>query len=783
MSAAPPSAARPSRPAFAVLVAHAVLSPIVLWTLSDDAFEPPKIALLQTAGLVLAGILGCGYVARAWVARDAPAPPLPRDLAGWGALAVVAAAAASTLASASPTTSLFGAARSHLGLLSIAAFALLFLASRRAAADPGQARGLVTAHLAGAAGACAYALAQLAGLDPLPWKPTWSVATRPFGSLGQPNFLGAYLACVVPLAAFAAVSAARARRRSRAALLAGLSALFAGLCVLSLSRGAWLALLAGGAVLAIGWWRAGERTGALALLAAAAVAPVAAAVVVALDVGAARELLHEGVGWRLASLSALAGETRIHLWEAAWRMFLDHPLLGAGLDCFVVEFDRYRTPAYWLAEWNAGPTRAHDSILQIAATQGVAGLAAYGLLIAGIAAGARSAWAAGDAGRRAFAAALGAGLAAFVVQGLFGFTFSALGALAVTLAALLAPARARTAEIAPARGAGVRALQAAIWGLVACAWLALVVAPLYAEALRAEGNGLTVTGFPEAAVPRLERAIALDGARDAQWTDLGLAQYAAALRAPTASVRRARLAQAQRAQERAIAFTPHRAYAHSNLARTLLAQAALDPPAASPDAVRERYDRALALDAANAYVLRDAIHAAYSLAELDRAEALARRAIAQYPSYASPHLYLGLVRLRAGDLAGAADSLEAARAGDWVVDRASGPALARTALAAARLARRELDEAVRLAQESAGANPMDHVAWTHLGAAREGIAEELRARARSAPSEAERTGLEDEARQRVAEALDAYRRAAAIAPENPAARAGVARLGPERAGE
>jgi cytochrome c-type biogenesis protein CcmH/NrfG len=78
---------------------------------------------------------------------------------------------------------------------------------------------------------------------------------------------------------------------------------------------------------------------------------------------------------------------------------------------------------------------------------------------------------------------------------------------------------------------------------------------------------------------------------------------------------------------------------------------------------------------------------------------------------------------------------------------------------------------------------MDHVAWTHLGAAREGIAEELRARARSAPSEAERTGLEDEARQRVAEALDAYRRAAAIAPENPAARAGVARLGPERAGE
>src|SRR5262245_47719525 len=121
MAAAPPPAVRPSRPMFAVLAAHAALSPLVLWTLSDDAFEPPKIALLQTAALVILGIAASGWIARTIAGAAAPSLRLPRDLVGWGALAVLASAIASTLASASPTTSLFGAARSHLGLLSIAA--------------------------------------------------------------------------------------------------------------------------------------------------------------------------------------------------------------------------------------------------------------------------------------------------------------------------------------------------------------------------------------------------------------------------------------------------------------------------------------------------------------------------------------------------------------------------------------------------------------------------------------------------------------------------------------
>lgn len=773
-----PSSAQPSRLGFAVVAAHALLSPLVLWTGSDDAFERPKIALLHSAALALVGIAASRFLARV-TSGGRQAPSLPRDLVSWGALAVVASALASTLTSASRATSVFGAERSHLGLLSIASYAALFFATRSCASDTRMRRGVIVASLVGAVGVCAYALTQLAGFDWLAWRPRWTLATRPFGPLGHPNFLGAYLAAIAPLAAWTSLACARDGRPLRALGLAGLATLFAMLCVLSLSRGAWLALAAAGSALTLGWWRAGERRGAGALLAVALLALCAGAALVWLGpaAGAAGELLSGGLAWRLASLEALAGEARLHLWSAGWRMFLDHPWLGVGLDCFSVVFDHYRTPAYWLAEWNATPSRAHGSFSQIAATLGGLGLAAYGFCIAALAIEAGRARAASTSAQvRCLRVALGAGLVAFGVQGLFSFTVAALGTLAVTQAALLVPARLEPASERVAVGPGVRALQGFAWLLVAAAWLALVGVPLHADGLHAEGRRLTAAGRPAEGALRIERAVLLDGTREAAWMDLGLAHYLAGLLEPDAGARRARLARARQVQEHVLTLAPDRGYAHSNLARTLLAQTALQPPDASAGDVRDAYDRAIGFDGANAYILRDAIHMAFLQGDLERTRRLASRCAELYPRYAPAHLYLGLAALRSADWKAAAGALEQARAGDWVVDAASGPQLARTALAAARFAQREIDATLQLAEESVQANPADHIAWTYLAAVHEQRAENLRVEAQQTALPAERAALRAESEARRAEALDAYRRAATIAPINPVARLGVERL-------
>ena len=102
-----------------------------------------------------------------------------------------------------------------------------------------------------------------------------------------------------------------------------------------------------------------------------------------------------GVG-TLASLAQRVrqfGESasRQHIWQAAWDIFRDHPLVGTGLDTFQIAFADKRTVAYWNLEWNGSPTRAHNEALNILATQGLLGGLAVLVLVAGVVIAARRA--------------------------------------------------------------------------------------------------------------------------------------------------------------------------------------------------------------------------------------------------------------------------------------------------------------------------------------------------------------------------------------------------------
>lgn len=67
---------------------------------------------------------------------------------------------------------------------------------------------------------------------------------------------------------------------------------------------------------------------------------------------------------------------RTYMWEAGARMFRDHPLTGVGLQDLHAIYDRYRSPQ---ATERAG--HLHNVYVQIAATTGAAGLAAFAFLM------------------------------------------------------------------------------------------------------------------------------------------------------------------------------------------------------------------------------------------------------------------------------------------------------------------------------------------------------------------------------------------------------------------
>jgi len=119
---------------------------------------------------------------------------------------------------------------------------------------------------------------------------------------------------------------------------------------------------------------------------------------------------------------------RVEIWKSAFAMWRAHPVVGVGLDNFERAFGQYRTAAYRRAEVNTMPTKAHNVVMHIAATQGSIGLFAYGLFVVGVV---RNALA---RRQRALLACVAAISAAWMA----GFAVAATGSLFVGASAALA---------------------------------------------------------------------------------------------------------------------------------------------------------------------------------------------------------------------------------------------------------------------------------------------------------------------------------------------------------
>jgi O-antigen ligase/tetratricopeptide (TPR) repeat protein len=410
----------------ALLFAHLALSPLVFSSETIEAFEYNKIALLLAVAIVL------GALAPRALRLG---PGLLRDPLGLGVVLFAGSAVVSTLTSISPWTSVLGAHESYFGLTTLLAYAVLFFATRFLCETVEDARRLLLAPVVAAAVAATYAVVQIAGLDPIRYARVSGLGgfVRPFATLGHPNFLSAFLAMALPLVVYALLRAVGQAQRLVAGVLA-LVAVVAGVAVaVAVSRGAWLALMAAALVVIVGVLATGHRR-AVGMLGATAGATVLAigglGLVLPAETGG---VVLAGLLQRVRQFSDSA--SRQHIWQAAWGIFREHPLVGSGVDTFQIAFASQRTAAYWNLEWNGSPTRAHNEVLDVLATQGALGGLAVLILVVGTLLAIRQAVRTGQ--DRLLAVVLVAGVTAFVVQDLFSFTVAGCGTLVVTQAALL----------------------------------------------------------------------------------------------------------------------------------------------------------------------------------------------------------------------------------------------------------------------------------------------------------------------------------------------------------
>lgn len=331
-----------------------------------DQYVLPKLLI---ARVILLGLLFL-FVARAALSGRVTVRRTPLDLP---LLAFVISAAVSTVFAVSQNVAIFGTYFRYDGLLTLITYVAVFWLSVQILSGADEARSLLRVLLVSA-----YPVAVIAILQSVSdsMRLGWTAAA--FGTMGNPNVLGAFLAMVFALALGELVEAKEASVR---VLIVNLLLVVGLALLLSFSRSAWLGAALGGAIVAA----AGARKAARRLIVAVGVAGIVAAIlVVAGLVGRSLGVefqTERDVGYRVLSLvnPNQWGASRLHIWQDSLTLIASRPVTGYGPDNFGLVFPRFAT-----GDWGVTNTGFHEQIdkahletLQVAATQGVLGLSAY----------------------------------------------------------------------------------------------------------------------------------------------------------------------------------------------------------------------------------------------------------------------------------------------------------------------------------------------------------------------------------------------------------------------
>jgi len=189
---------------------------------------------------------------------------------------------------------------------------------------------------------------------------------RVSGTIGWPNTLGAYAATVLSVisALWIYGTGGRGRMAIGAACMAGLFPL-----ILSFSRGAWISLLAGVALILFWGWRT-ARLGTKSIRSLSAIALSATVVGVLFATSITARLAEVNPG-----MDVIVDRMRLN--RVAMNMISAHPLLGVGINTFVDTMKQYDTTgvAYYF------PQPVHNVFLLVAAETGLVALGLFLLLI------------------------------------------------------------------------------------------------------------------------------------------------------------------------------------------------------------------------------------------------------------------------------------------------------------------------------------------------------------------------------------------------------------------
>jgi putative inorganic carbon (HCO3(-)) transporter len=377
---------------FWLLLLTVVAIPLYFNIVSFDQFEMPKLTVLRILTCIMCALWGIRIFENGRF--EFTPTPLDIPLLGWVIMNIV-----TTFTSFAPQLSFRGEYENFAGSLSNINYVVLYYIAVQHINNQKRIKIFnYTVLLAGFL-ITLYALAQFFGFDIIQWNEGSMIKGRYFASMGNPNFLGALLAMMIPVnIAFLAVNF-----RNKKYLMSGLLFTLFILMYMAMfgtqSRAPFLAFVSSLMVFMVYWLisfykrissqpeNIGKNSVQLILAESLKhLKPIGIATAVILIALSLSFTVGKEATTRLwnsvTNVKQSMSTSRLHIWIPTLRMIQDNPVLGTGVDTFKSVFPKYEGTNFAQIDGaNVSSRTAHNELLNIAATMGIVSLGIYLLLI------------------------------------------------------------------------------------------------------------------------------------------------------------------------------------------------------------------------------------------------------------------------------------------------------------------------------------------------------------------------------------------------------------------
>ncbi|KKU25073.1 MAG: hypothetical protein UX37_C0031G0011 [Microgenomates group bacterium GW2011_GWA2_46_16] len=357
------------------------LVPLLFTPWNYELFEFNKMIGVYMLTIIITG----AWIAKSITQRELRVARTPLDIP---ILLFLSSQLLSSFFSIDPHVSWFGYySRFNGGMLSIVSYVLLYYAFVSNLANGANLTNLIKLALATGAVVALYGVAERLGVDKHLW--VQDVQNRVFSTLGQPNWLAAYLVALAPLAMALGL---KAQNPKQFWIWSFIAALFFAVLLFTRSRSGLLGFVVADVVFWVFVFLQKKR-------------PLISFVI--LHISFVILFVFFGPSLPISSLSRTpvieatpsasyaaalletggteSGTIRKYVWQGAtraWQSSLKTLALGTGTETFAFAFYQYRPMGHNLtSEWDFLYNKAHNEYLNYLATTGLFGLGSYLLFI------------------------------------------------------------------------------------------------------------------------------------------------------------------------------------------------------------------------------------------------------------------------------------------------------------------------------------------------------------------------------------------------------------------